>query len=132
MKTGWQRSTSGNWYYFYPSGAMATGWQYIGSSYYYFYPTGDEYHWSGEMAANTWIGSYYVGSDGAWIPSYTGDSGSNSYAQSLQTLKSYIQANGFINSDGNKVINVTDYSDNGTQYVGAIVGEHNSRTELIS
>ena len=25
---------------------------------------------SGAMATNTWIGNYYVGADGKWIPGY--------------------------------------------------------------
>lgn len=42
------------------SGSMLTGWQQIGGAWYYL--TG-----SGAMAANTWIGDYYVDGSGAWV-----------------------------------------------------------------
>ena len=59
MKTGWLKS-GGKWYYLGSSGAMQTGWQKIGGKWYYFYS-------SGSMAANTTIGGYRLGTDGAWI-----------------------------------------------------------------
>ena len=62
MIIGWKK-ISGIYYYFEGSGAMVTGWKHIGTKDYYFES-------SGAMAANKWIGSYYVGSDGAWIPGY--------------------------------------------------------------
>ena len=43
---------------------MATGWLNLGGTWYYL--TG-----SGAMAANTWIGSYYVNGSGAWVPGHT-------------------------------------------------------------
>lgn len=63
MKTGWQ-NLNGSWYYFNPvsdgtKGSMKTGWQYINNAWYYMYD-------NGIMASNTYIGSYYVGSNGAW------------------------------------------------------------------
>jgi glucan-binding YG repeat protein len=42
------------------SGAMAAN-KWVGD----YYLTG-----SGAMAKNTWIGNYYVGADGKWIPGY--------------------------------------------------------------
>ncbi|THE09325.1 hypothetical protein E1I69_22775 [Bacillus timonensis] len=59
MKTGWLKE-SNSWYYLASSGAMQTGWRVIGNKWYYFYG-------SGKMAANTTIGGYRLGSDGAWI-----------------------------------------------------------------
>lgn len=63
MKTGWQ-NLNGSWYYFNPvsdgtRGSMKTGWQYIDNAWYYMYD-------NGIMASNTYIGNYYVGSNGAW------------------------------------------------------------------
>ena len=49
----------GNWYYFDGAGWMLTGWQLINGSWYYLEP-------SGKMAADTWIGDYYVNASGAW------------------------------------------------------------------
>lgn len=62
MKTGWLNQ-GGTWYYLAPnSGAMQTGWYWVGSKCYYSVT-------SGAMAHDRWIGSYWVGSDGAWVPS---------------------------------------------------------------
>lgn len=65
MCTGWQK-IGGNWYYLGAAndGSMKTGWQQIGSNWYYFYS-------SGAMAANTWIGNYYVNASGAWVQQST-------------------------------------------------------------
>lgn len=52
------------WYRFDSSGYMSTGWQKINNKWYYLYS-------SGAMAANTMIGQYRVGSDGAWIEQIT-------------------------------------------------------------
>lgn len=59
MVTGWL-NLGGTWYYMNNSGSMLTGWQQIGGAWYYL--TG-----SGAMAANTWIGDYYVDGSGAWV-----------------------------------------------------------------
>jgi glucan-binding YG repeat protein len=79
MQTGWLKSGS-NWYYLTSSGAMATGWRKIGSKWYYFSDSGImQTGWvkyggrwyylysDGSMAANTTIGGYRLGKDGAWI-----------------------------------------------------------------
>lgn len=62
MITGWfKSSTNDNWYYLQSSGAMvANGWYWINGKCYYFYA-------NGAMAANTTIGGWTVGADGAWI-----------------------------------------------------------------
>ena len=59
MLTGWAY-VNGAWYYMNESGRMLTGWQQIGGTYYYLQP-------SGAMAADTWIGDWYVDDSGAWI-----------------------------------------------------------------
>ncbi|MGG2063860.1 S8 family serine peptidase [Bacillus sp. S14(2024)] len=59
MKTGWL-SQGGKWYYLNQNGAMAEGWKEIGGKWYYFDKD------RGEMAANTWIGNYWIDTDGAW------------------------------------------------------------------
>ena len=48
------------WYYFGQDGGMKTGWIIDNGKYYYLYS-------DGSMAANTSIGLYKLGSDGAWI-----------------------------------------------------------------
>lgn len=55
----WQ-SINGKWYYFGNDGSMKTGWIIYNGKYYYLYS-------DGSMAANTSIGIYRLGSDGAWI-----------------------------------------------------------------
>lgn len=81
MRTGWY-TVGGDWYYSDGSGAMQTGWQHIGGAWYYLDGSGamasNQWvgdYWltgSGAMATNSWVdgGTYYVGSDGAWIPDY--------------------------------------------------------------
>lgn len=56
---GW-RQENGHWYYADTNGDDVTEWKEINGVWYYF--------WSdGTMAANTYIGSYYVNSSGAWL-----------------------------------------------------------------
>lgn len=61
MKSGWLRYGA-DWYYLGgpEDGSMKTGWQRIGGAWYYMYN-------DGRMAANTWIGPYYVNQSGAWM-----------------------------------------------------------------
>jgi lactocepin len=59
MKTGWLLEGK-TWYYLNNNGDMATGWKLVNGKWYYFYS-------SGVMAANTTIGGYKLGKDGAWI-----------------------------------------------------------------
>ena len=56
MLTGWQKLGS-DWYYFNASGVMLTGWQKLGTKWYYFY-------YNGKMAHDTYIGRYYLDSNG--------------------------------------------------------------------
>lgn len=58
MVTGW-RLIKNAWYYFHASGAMATN-VWVEGTYY----VGED----GVMATDTWIGSYYVDSNGKWVP----------------------------------------------------------------
>ena len=60
MHTGWLYEGS-NWYYLggAEDGAMKTGWQKVNGTWYYMYD-------NGKMAANTWIGDWYVDGSGAW------------------------------------------------------------------
>lgn len=58
MQTGWN-DIDGSTYYLKDNGVMLTGWQVIDGNWYYFYS-------SGAMARNTYIGSYYVNSEGVW------------------------------------------------------------------
>lgn len=54
------KNVNGKWYYFGYDGGMKTGWIIDNGKYYYLYS-------DGSMAANTSIGAYRLGSDGAWI-----------------------------------------------------------------
>lgn len=80
IHTGWLRDGS-NWFYFSKDGYMKTGWARIDGSWYYFsqggymktgwiLDNGDWYYLKadGSMAADEWIGSYYVDASGRWIP----------------------------------------------------------------
>lgn len=60
MAYGWKH-LNGNWYYFGSAndGSMKTGWQLVNGKWYYMYD-------DGKMAANTWIGQWYVNGSGAW------------------------------------------------------------------
>lgn len=54
----------GAWYYINPSGFMSTGWKDVKGTWYYF----DD---GGKMAANCWVGNYYLGSSGAMLTNTT-------------------------------------------------------------
>lgn len=59
MLTGWIQD-KGNWYYLNGSGEMVTGWlEYNGNLYYL--------NTSGIMVKDIYVGSYYLGPDGAWV-----------------------------------------------------------------
>lgn len=60
MKTSSWVLSSGKWYYLNADGSMATGWIKVGKKWYFLYN-------DGHMAANTTIGKYKFGKDGAWI-----------------------------------------------------------------
>ena len=88
MVTGWL-SRSRGWYYLSDRGAMATGWQYIRNAWYYleegngnmvtgWKQVGNNWYYlqsSGAMAANTWIGDYYVNGSGVWVQGHWVQSG---------------------------------------------------------
>ena len=54
---GWME-IGNTWYYFNDLGKMMTGWQLINGTYYYFEN-------NGAMAANKWVGNYYLQADGS-------------------------------------------------------------------
>ena len=65
MKLGWHKE-SNKWYYlktYYigDDATMSEGWTKIADKWYYFYPG------QGNMAVNTTISTFKLGSDGAWI-----------------------------------------------------------------
>lgn len=58
MVTGW-RMVGGEWYFLQEGdGDMATGWKMIDNTWYFF-------HGDGSMAANEWVGGYYLTDTGA-------------------------------------------------------------------
>lgn len=59
MFKGWQQ-VEGKYFFLSSSGAMLTGWQFINGKWYYL-------NQDGSMAADTMVGPYKVGKDGAWI-----------------------------------------------------------------
>lgn len=59
MSTGWILD-NGKWYFLQNSGAMVKGWKEINGAWYYFYP-------NGEMAFNTIVNGYMIGSNGVWV-----------------------------------------------------------------
>lgn len=54
---GW-KYVGGHWYYMNTYGVMQTGWINDKNRWYYLYS-------NGQMAYNTWVGNFYLGSDGA-------------------------------------------------------------------
>jgi glucan-binding YG repeat protein len=66
VKSNWV-TDSGNVYYMTSTGAMAVGWNKIGDKYYYFTESGDG---KGRLVRNSYVGTFYVGADGAWIQNF--------------------------------------------------------------
>ena len=69
MKTGWTYD-GGQWYYLNVEhdgtfGKMLTGWVFVNGRWYYLNEASDGTQ--GAMARSRWVGSYYVGPDGAWV-----------------------------------------------------------------
>ena len=62
VQDGWHLTGEG--WYLYKNGQMQTGWQLVNGIWYYMDET------TGIMAADTWIGDWYVDASGAWIQSY--------------------------------------------------------------
>ena len=59
-----------NWYYLDDKGNAVIGWKWISGKCYYF----DK---NGAMAADVWIGDFYVDSSGAWVQNAKNHVGSN-------------------------------------------------------
>lgn len=59
MATGWVLDGA-TWYFLNTNGSMATGWVQVGSDWYYL-------NANGSMAANTTVGGYVLGANGAWV-----------------------------------------------------------------
>lgn len=66
MKTGWVYDRNyESWFYLGMTGKMETDWKQIQGAWYYLNPFSDGR--KGTMAANTWIGNYFVDSNGVWL-----------------------------------------------------------------
>lgn len=114
MVTGWLK-LSDTWYYMNTSGARVSNcWTWVGNSCYYF----DE---DGKMAADTWIGDYYVNADGAWVPGHKKDdqkndqNGSqNSNQNQTQTKAQWVKTSGrwwYRHADGSYTKSNWEYID---------------------
>ena len=109
MVTGWLK-LSDTWYYMNTSGARVSNcWTWVGNSCYYF----DE---DGKMAADTWIGDYYVNADGAWVPGQKNDqNGSqNSNQNQTQTKAQWVKTSGrwwYRHADGSYTKSNWEYID---------------------
>ncbi len=74
LSATWGAAVKSNWvadnnmlYYMTSTGAMAVGWNKLGDKYYYFTESGDA---KGTLVRNAYVGTFYVGSDGAWVQNY--------------------------------------------------------------
>lgn len=114
MVTGWLK-LSDTWYYMNTSGARVSNcWTWVGNSCYSF----DE---DGKMAADTWIGDYYVNADGAWVPGQKKDdqkndqNGSqNSNQNQTQTKAQWVKTSGrwwYRHADGSYTKSNWEYID---------------------
>lgn len=84
MRTAWQK-VDGAWYYLGTDGVMQTGWITVNGKSYYLYP-------SGKMAADEWIGDYYVDKNGVWIEGKEKDhSEFQTVAGGKKTIKNFLQ-----------------------------------------
>ena len=94
MVTGWLK-LSDTWYYMNTSGARVSNcWTWVGNSCYYF----DK---DGKMAADTWIGDYYVNADGAWVPGQKKDDQKNDQNGSQNSNQNQTQTKAqWINTSG--------------------------------
>ena len=66
IKSNWLND-SGQLYYLTSTGSMAVGWNKIGDKYYYFTESGTT---KGALIRNSYVGTFYVGADGAWVQNY--------------------------------------------------------------
>lgn len=94
MVTGWLK-LSDTWYYMNTSGARVSNcWTWVGNSCYYF----DK---DGKMAADTWIGDYYVNADGAWVPGQKKDDQKNDQNGSQNSNQNQTQTKAqWVNTSG--------------------------------
>lgn len=94
MVTGWLK-LSDTWYYMNTSGARVSNcWTWVGNSCYYF----DR---DGKMAADTWIGDYYVNADGAWVPGQKKDDQKNDQNGSQNSNQNQTQTKAqWVNTSG--------------------------------
>lgn len=94
MVTGWLK-LSDTWYYMNTSGARVSNcWTWVGNSCYYF----DE---DGKMAADTWLGDYYVNADGAWVPGQKKDDQKNDQNGSQNSNQNQTQTKAqWVNTSG--------------------------------
>ncbi|WP_080843964.1 M14 family zinc carboxypeptidase [Cytobacillus gottheilii] len=101
MKKGWLKDQN-KWYYLMQSGKMATGWVKVGYHWYYlnnsgamltgWYTVDGEWYYSfgsGAMAANTKIGSYYVGYSGKWLPDIVNPKTVYTYEQMVTDINEF-------------------------------------------
>ena len=105
--TGW-RQIDGEWCFFenqYGYQQTITGWQQINGKWYYFYD-------DGHMATDTWIGDWYVDSNGVWVEG----------AVPTRTAKSVITADE-TDVTNNETENTDDKSDVGTLTLMGADGE---------
>jgi hypothetical protein len=61
VRSSWLKAADGKTYYIGDDATMSEGWTKIADKWYYFYPG------QGNMAVNTTISTFKLGSDGAWI-----------------------------------------------------------------
>ena len=77
--TGWIKD-AGNWYYLGADGKMNIGWIKDGGNWYYL-------NSDGSMAHDTTIGSYYLGSNGAWTTAPASSATGISYSELLNRVE---------------------------------------------
>lgn len=101
LKTGWIQD-SGKWYYLSPSnGIMQTGWIQDGGNWYYL-------NTDGSMAHDTWIGSYYVGSSGAWTTTTSNTNSNYKQGKTASEIRKILKEDyGFV--DYNKGLLLSPY-----------------------
>lgn len=98
----WKQNSTGWWYT--EGNSWATGWKQIDGKWYYFYS-------NGYMARNTMIGTYQLGSDGAWTNSIITLDAAKQIA--LDKVKTVLYPNG----SGNSKIIIIPYSDIGEEVI---------------
>lgn len=95
---GW-KEIDGKWYYFDNNGYMQTGWLHDRDKWYYLSTSGD-------MAKNTIIDGYNIGSDGAWIQSEQSNLSNSEKAGKVTT----IDDKNFTNNDFISILKAKGYT----------------------